>query len=89
LFAKKFLIERKCKVTQWSEFLCTEKNWNKKEKIFAVNVEVHVTEFNKDEVSHAMVDKEVAVALVPCHAHPRARTARSKGIWAKTPLVLA
>ena len=35
------------------------KIWNKKEKFYAFNMDGHMTEFVKDEVSHAEVDKMV------------------------------
>ena len=37
-------------------------------KVFAVNIDGHMTEFVEDEVSHAEVDKGVTAALVLDHA---------------------
>ena len=50
------------------EFLCKERIWNKKEMFFSVNVDGHMNEFDKDEVSPAEVEKGVAAALVLVHA---------------------
>ena len=36
--------------------------------LFSVNVDGHMTDFDKDEVTHAAVDKGVAAALVLVHA---------------------
>ena len=61
------------------------KIWNKKEIFFAVSVEGHVTEFVKDEVSHAVVDKEVAVTCTGPRPLPGLEQPEEGSIQARTP----
>ena len=44
------------------------KNLEHKGNVFSFNVDGQVTEFDKDKVSHAEVEKGVAAALVLVHA---------------------
>ena len=54
--------------------------------MFAVNLDGHVTEFETDEVSHAVVNKRVAAALVLVHAPSQGSKSQEEGsIWTGTP----
>ena len=62
---------------------------NKKKKFLAVNVDCQLTEFVKDKVSHAVVDKEVTAALLLVHAPSQGSSSQEEGsIWARINIII-